>query len=198
MIRTLSGLNIRQNHKTGMFNANDLHKVGNSDRKIKKQMAQYFLLDSTADLIDELCLLDNVEESNIKITKRGKEGGTWVSPELFVDMAMWYSPKLKAVILRWVVDGLLNARDNSGESYKAMTQAISLNFNPQDRVIIFKRIANQISCACKVGVNKDKWQTATQEQLELRDKIQNTIATIAEFCDSPSDCTSRAINKALK
>ena len=51
MKRELMGITVRQNHKTNMFNANDLHKIGNEHRKIlglpPKQLAQYFTIAPT-------------------------------------------------------------------------------------------------------------------------------------------------------
>jgi len=202
MQRELLGFTVRQNHKTGMFNANDLHSIGNNLREAKgrseKQLSHYFGLPDTIALMEELCFLDNVEFNDIKKATRGKNGGTWVSPELFVDLAMWYSPELKARILKWVVDNLLFNRDDSGESFKLMNNAMNKHFSKEcDDPRTYMRIALQISNACKVGAKKDKWQTANDEQLKLRSDIQKTASIIAEFCASSSDCISRAINKNI-
>lgn len=203
MVRELFGTTVRQKHKSELMNANDLNVIGNKLREKEglpqKQLAQYFSLPDTKKLMQELCLIDNVEENQIKKSTKGRDGGTWISPELFVDMAMWYSPKLKARILKWVVDGLLASRDNSGESYKKMMETLKLKFPDEfDDIRTYMRISNQIAAACKVGLNKDKWESANKDQLDSRDEIQNTISTIAEFCSNTSDCTSRAIRKVIK
>lgn len=45
MTREIMGCEVRQNHKTKMFNANDLHKLGNEHRKVlglgAKQLQAY-------------------------------------------------------------------------------------------------------------------------------------------------------------
>ena len=132
MQRKLMGYEVRQNHKTEMLNANDLHKAGNGVREIngmtKKQMAAYFNLDSTNELIKEICVVDGIRLDEVKKSTRGKMGGTWVHPILFIDMAMWYSPELKVRILKWVQDGLLMARDSSGNSFKEMNSALTRAF----------------------------------------------------------------------
>lgn len=199
MERKLFGGVIRQNHKTGMLNANDLHKVGNAMRKnaelSPKQMGAYFMTDSADDLIKEICLVENVGVEDVKVSKKGKFGGTWVSPVLFVDMAMWYSPQLKVQIIKWVIDGLLDARDNSGESYKRMASALKQNFSSEFSPIKMIEVANTIAAECKVGIGKDKWQKASESQLKKREKIQDTITMIADLCPNIGASLNKAINK---
>lgn len=199
MERKLFGGVIRQNHKTGMLNANDLHKVGNSMRKGSdlsvKQMASFFSLDSTEELIKEICLVENAGVDEVKVSKRGKAGGTWISPVLFVDMAMWYSPQLKVQIIKWVIDGLLDARDNSGESYKRMASALKQNFSSEFSPIKMIEVANTIAAECKVGIGKDKWQKASESQLIKREKIQDTVAMISDLCPNIGVALNKSINK---
>lgn len=200
MERQLLGGVIRQNHKTGMLNANDLHKVGNMLRAqselTEKQMASYFNLDSTNELIKEICLVENIGVDDVKVSKKGKSGGTWVNPVLFVDMAMWYSPQLKVRILKWVIDGLLDARDNSGESYKRMASTMNRCFSKEFSPIKMAEVARTIAAECKVGLAKDKWQKATEAQLVRRDKIQDAITLIADLCPNMGTAVNKAIYKA--
>jgi hypothetical protein len=199
MERKLFGGVIRQNHKTGMLNANDLHKVGNAMRKgaelSPKQMGAYFMTDSSDELIKEICLVENVGVEDVKVSKKGKFGGTWVSPVLFVDMAMWYSPQLKVQIIKWVIDGLLDARDNSGESYKRMASSLKQNFAKEFSPIKMIEVANTIAAECKVGISKDKWQKATESQLKKREKIQDTVSMISDLCPNIGVALNKAINK---
>ena len=199
MERKLFGGVVRQNHKTGMLNANDLHKIGNSMRKgaelSSKQMGSYFHLDSTSELIKEICLVENVGVEDVKVSKKGKFGGTWVSPVLFVDMAMWYSPQLKVQIIKWVIDGLLDARDNSGESYKRMASSLKQNFSSEFSPIKMIEVANTIAAECKVGIGKDKWQKATEKQLKKREKIQDTVSMISDLCPNIGVALNKSINK---
>tara|TARA_R110000824_G_scaffold262492_1_gene451193 strand:+ start:378 stop:1028 length:651 start_codon:yes stop_codon:yes gene_type:complete len=202
MERDLLGVTIRQNHKTGMINANDLHKVGNQLRKqyeySEKQMGAYFNLDSTTDLINEICLVENISVDDVKKSTKGKYGGTWINPILFVDMAMWYSPQLKVRILQWVIDGLLDARDESGESYKSMNSAIMRQFPKEYTQLKAAEVAKTIAAECKVGNGKDKWQKATEEQLKRRAKIQETIIMIADLCPNIGTAVNKAISKVRK
>lgn len=200
MERDLVGGVVRQNHKTGMLNANDLHTIGNLLRKqsglTEKQMAAYFNLDSTEELINEICLVENLSSDEVKQSKRGKMGGTWVHPVLFVDMAMWYSPQLKVKILKWVMDGLLDARDNSGESYKRMASALKQNFPDEFTPLKMAEVARTIAAECRVGIDQDKWQKASEKQLIQRDAIQDAVTMIADLCPNIGTTIQKAINKA--
>ena len=118
-----------------------------------------------------------------------------MSPVLFVDMAMWYSPQLKVQIIKWVIDGLLDARDNSGESYKRMASALKQNFSSEFSPIKMIEVANTIAAECKVGIGKDKWQKASEKQLVKREKIQDTVAMISDLCPNIGVALNKSINK---
>lgn len=201
MEREIMGMAVRQNHKTKMFNATDLHKVANEHRKIEglpqKQLAHYFDLDNTKELIKEVCLTEVVKLEDVKKSNRGKHGGTWVHPVLFVDLAMWYSPKLKVRIINWVLDGLMEVRDESGDSFKRMNSILARTFPDEfDSPLGFIKVSKAIAEACNVGTSEDKWQKASKEQLELRAAIQRNIETIADLCPNVGECLSKSISKA--
>jgi len=203
MKREMMGIVVRQNHKTGMFNANDLHKLANEHRAIEglkpKQLNQYFILDSTEDLINEICLTEVIKLDDAKKSARGKNGGTWVHPVVFVDLAMWYSPKLKVRIINWVLDGLMEVRDESGESFKRMNKTLARTFEDEfNNPLQYIKVSKAIAEACNVGEGSDKWQNATKEQLKLRDSIQSNIELIADLCPNVGECLSTSINKAKR
>tara|TARA_R110002020_G_scaffold394423_1_gene604462 strand:+ start:41 stop:697 length:657 start_codon:yes stop_codon:yes gene_type:complete len=202
MERSMMGLPVRQDSKTEMFNANDMHNIGNEHRVNlglgKKQLASYFDLDSTKELINAVCMEDNIQSEDVKISRRGKNGGTWVHPVLFVDLVMWYSPKLKAKIIKWVIDGLLSARNNSGDSFKEANKVLTKYFPKEfESPIAYMQAANQVANACKVGTGKDKWQKASEDQLILRDKIQDNICLLADVTPNAGTCINKAISKAM-
>ena len=201
MTREIMGCEVRQNHKTKMFNANDLHKLGNEHRKVlglgAKQLQAYFNLDSTDELIKELCLTEVLKLDDAKKSSRGKHGGTWVHPVVFIDLAMWYSPKLRVHILQWVIDGLMDARDESGESFKRMNKTLARCFPDEfSHPLSYIKAAKAIAEACGVGEGQDKWQRANEQQLKLRNTIQSNIEIIADLCPNAGECLSKAIQKA--
>ncbi len=202
MERNLLDGKVRQNSKTGMFNVSDIHELGNRYRvkngMSQKQVASYFNLESTQELIKEICIAEAIELDEVKISKRGKFGGTWVHPILFIDIAMWYSPKFKASVLRWAIDGLLSNRNDSGDSFKAMNKELNTNFPEEcSQAITYVKVANKISAACRVGTGKKKWEKASVDQLKLRSKIQENVCLLADVTENVGSCVSKAINKAL-
>lgn len=203
MEREIMGVVVRQNHKTKMFNANDLHKLACQHRKVEglpaRQIGQYFDLDSTQELIKEVCLAEVIRFEDAKKAARGKNGGTWIHPVIFIDMAMWYSPKLKVRIINWVLDGLMEIRDESGESFKRMNKTLSRIFpNEFENPLSFIKVSKVIAEACNVSEGPDKWQKATKKQLELRDNIQKNIELIADLCPNAGECLNKSIGKAKR
>lgn len=202
MERDLYGSVIRQNSKSQMFNGNDLLKVCNESRKLRglseKQIGNYMVNDSTKELIDTLCIQENIAESDAVLTKRGKYGGTWMHPVVMIDFAMWLSPEIKVRILGWVIDGLINARDESGESFKSAMSSLSRSFPLEaDKPNFYHAVARQIAEACRVGSDKDKWQRASERQLTLRDSIHEYISVLADVTPNAGTCVSKAISKAV-
>lgn len=197
--RSLMGQKVRQRSDDMMLNAGDLHAIANEARKARgmpeKQMGAYFNLQSTSELIAELQLSSDLDMDRIKTTRRGKMGGTWVHPILFMDMAMWYSPEFKVKIIGWVVDNLVGVRNDSGDSYRSMCDALTTNYPEQmGESIVYARIASRIAAAC--GVPVGGWETATVEQLERRDRIHKNAILLAGVAKSMPDCVNHAIAKA--
>jgi len=203
MERELCGKVIRQNSKTLMFNGNDLLKVCNEARKLKglgeKQIGNYMVNESTKELINTLCIQENLDLSEVTQSKKGKYGGTWMHPVVMVDFAMWLSPELKVKILNWVLDGLMGARSDSGDSFKEMTSVLKRQFEREsDNPNFYHMIARQIAEACRVGNGSDKWQKATEDQLKLRDSIHEYAIVLADVSPNAGTCISKAIKKAVE
>ena len=54
----------------------------------------------------------------------GKNSGTWMSPKLFIDFAMWVSVEFKSIVIDYVLDGLITSRHDAGDFYKEMCVTI--------------------------------------------------------------------------
>ena len=181
---------IRQNHKTAWFNATDLIKITNEYRKqigeSPKMIADYFRTDSTKEFIKEI--LDKEDISKVYEAKRGKNGGTWVHPLIFIDIAMWLSPKFKYKALGWLEDNLLKNRNLSGDSYKKMTSALCKRKDiPIAKIgTVIPQIAGWIKSVIKV----DDWNKASVMELRQRDDMHNNITVMLK--------AGVEINKALK
>jgi len=166
---------VRQNHKTGFLNMNDLVKIGNNYRLSlglsKLKIENYWNSKATNEFIEQVMDLEKI--SIVKTATRGRNGSTWIHSSVFMDMAMWINPKFKAIVMRWLFDNLLLFRDESGESYKKMSSSISEKYklNGGKLGVEITRVARKIKVALKVT----DWNTATEEQLKQRDQIHKNI-----------------------
>ncbi len=129
MIRQLGDIQVRQSNQTEMFNATDLVNGFNEYRKAmglpEKRLQHYWENDSTKEFLEALEMelsLNNRKSGELKITRKGKYGGTYVAPEVFVDIAMWLNPSFKAKVMIWVSDNLLGVRNTSGIQQQVMNR----------------------------------------------------------------------------
>lgn len=183
MKRELFGQEVLQKSKSEFFSATHLIKAGNEWRRSENltvfNLSQFLNSQSTKDFIAEL---NQKYGSCIEVT-RGRNGCTWVHPLLFIDIALAISPKLKVEVYEWLFDSLLKYRNDSGDSYKKMSAALWQRYdNKRDFFRFIGRVADYIREKCEV---KD-WQSATEKQLELRDKIHNSIITLTNVLSDPS------------
>lgn len=203
MKRDLLGIEIRQRSKSGMFSANDILTVGNKLRLNLglpvKDLSQYFDNESTKEFIDAIKWEHLLDIEEIKTSTKGRNGGTWVHPLVFIDLAMWLSPELKVKIITWVMDELILNRNFSGDSYKEMNAALTEKFPDKVGVEFYMKLANHIAIHCGVtSRSKDKWQTATAHQLKMRDDMQKLITIYCDVVDDVSDCINKAIRKVVE
>lgn len=187
MQRDLNGMIVRQNHKNGMFNANDLLEIYNSKNpNAQKRMDKYVNTKTTKEYISVICeqLAKNsnttktgelefplalaVDESEVIKTSRGRvNGGTWMHPYLFLDFAMWLSPEFKYQCMVWLHDQLIKFRDEAGDTFKEVNLALG-----PDRQIVYieeARMINELVFGSAKGGQRNR---ATEEQLELLQKLQ--------------------------
>lgn len=194
MKRPLFGEEISQNSKTEMLSATDLVRIGNKWR-IANGLSPFVMKawlsnKSTKEFISEL--ENKFGEGNIKKTARGRGKHTWVHPLLFIDMALAISPKLKIETYEWMFDNLIKFRNNGGDSYKKMCGALFVRAeNKTSFYLYIQNVANKIKLACKV---KD-WETANEKQLDMRDKLHNDIALLADVLNNNNQAVRIAIEK---
>lgn len=111
-----------QRTKDGFFNANVLLEDWNSKTNKKPlQMGNYKKNQSTKDFIKQL---QKEKIDKPMISGRGKNGGTWMHPKLFIDFAMWVSIEFKSIVIDYVLDGLIKSRHEAGDYYNQMSAAI--------------------------------------------------------------------------
>ncbi|MCK9577361.1 MAG: KilA-N domain-containing protein [Clostridia bacterium] len=193
MERELFGGVIRQKSKSEMFSATDLVLAGNKWRVSKGlpffNLAAYFQNKGTKEFMKEL---EN-EYGVVKINSRGKGGNTWVHPFLFIDIALAISPELKIKAYQWLYDCLLKYRNDSGDSYKKMCGSLYITeTNKSLYTQNICKVANRIKLECGV----QDWQSATEEQLKLRDKIQDNISLLSDIIKDRENLIDISVKKA--
>lgn len=141
MKRELANFTVEQRTKDAFFNASNLLKQWNSEENLntqkngeykKKDIDDYFNNKTTKQFIKALYDEEGYTEANPAwVSTRGKNGGTWMSPLLFIDFAMWLNPVFKVKVLRFVYDKMLTYRNEAGDAYKELASAMGKICTPQ-------------------------------------------------------------------
>jgi len=173
MIRKMDIFEIHQRTKDGMFNATYLLKQWNKNSSsASKTMGNFIRKDSTIEFIDALENDDNLKDVKTHLIKtRGKHGGTWMSPLLFIDFAMWLNPSFKVKVLQFVYDQLIENRHLAGDNYNILTSAIV-----KLKGVNYSLVAQALNYIVFGRHEKELRQNATQAQLDELIKLQEQYA----------------------
>ncbi len=188
--REMNGLTIRQDSKSQFFNATDLVEIYNKQNSENKRIQNYLDNDSTKRFLVALLQAENQNNSNssdlengLMLTKRGKNGGTWMHPYLFIDLAMWLSPEFKVTVIRWVYDNLIKLRIEAGDSFKIVNQAL-FNQTPTLPPFGYSNEAKMINKLVFGSPDGGQRNQATEPQLQLLKAMQYAdISLIKEGLD---------------
>lgn len=121
-----------------MFNATALLRqwnecaessYGKSHMMAKKNMADYFRQSSVAEFVKTIMEREELSAEKFVYVKskanKGKNAGTWMCPMLFIDFAMWINPSFKYDVLKFVYDQMIAFRNESGDAYRKLAQAVN-------------------------------------------------------------------------
>lgn len=143
MKRPMGVFSVEQRTKDAMFNATALLRQWNERSGQQKQISHFFENENTKEFIDALMEEENLKERNSAYLKsRGKTGGTWMHPILFVKFAMWLNPRFEVQVIKFVYDQMIAFRQEAGDAYKTLSRAVGS---------IVPKAFIQTACA-KVGV----------------------------------------------
>lgn len=125
MIRQMGDFKVEQRTKDGFFNATDLLKQWNVSNRTKKEIKDYLLNKSTEEFLEALIEEEDLNKGNSPyLSSRGKNGGTWMHPLLFLDFAMWLNPRFKVKVLKFIQDEMIKFRNLAGDAYPEMCKAV--------------------------------------------------------------------------
>lgn len=172
MIRKMGVFDVSQRTCDGMFNATELLKQWNSVSGMQKEVSKFFELNQTKEFLQILESEENLNTQNLAYLKtRGKYGGTWMHPYLFIDFAMWINPKFKLDVIRFVYDQLIQFRHSAGDNYKGLTGAIQ-----RFKDVNYPQLAKGLNYIV-FGKHADNLrQNATEEELKQLTELQKQFA----------------------
>lgn len=113
-------------------------------------------------------------------TARGKNGGTWLHPVMFVKFAMYLSPRFEYHVLRFVADEMIKYRNLAGDSYKELCSAVSKLVSKEFIATAMKRVAEALNYIIfgdhKNGIRNDFGEEQKQQELwEFQRKVTALI-----------------------
>ena len=190
----MGNLIVEQRTFDGMFNATSLINQWNKKNSEDKRIKDFFKLKQTDEflkvLIDEENLhrdkSPNGDNQAIK-TKRGKftihgrqPDEVWLHPYLYLKFAMWLNPKFEYFVIKFVYDSLIELRKISADLYIELCNAINWyylnNFKREAKMDEYKTVGRLIQqLVFGKTFNANPWQTASEEQLQLRTNLQKIL-----------------------
>lgn len=181
MLRKMGDFEVTQRTKDGMFNATLLLKQWNESVGAKKEVTKFFEKKETKEFIETLIKEENLNTQNSAYLKsRGKNGGTWMHPLLFIDFAMWINPKFKYQVLKFVYDEMIKYRNEAGDAYKelggAVGKLVKKDFMPRAMQKISQAINHIVFNEHKTGIRNQHGDEDKQRELfQLEKKITDLI-----------------------
>ena len=176
MIRPMGEFEVHQRTKDSMFNATDLLNQWNEKNRTKKEIKKFFDNKSTKEFIETLKKRENLNRENSAYLKsKGRYGGTWMHPLLFIDFAMWINPSFKYDVLKFVYDELIANRHDAGDSYKALSSAGS-SLKGYD----FKEVARALNWIVFNKHEEELRQNADEKELKELADLEKRIAYAIE------------------
>lgn len=161
-----------QRTKDGFFNGTGLLKQWNDYSGQKKEITKFFALENTKEFIQALLREENLNTQDSAYLKtRGKYGGTWMTPILFVKFAMWLNPEFEVKVIKFVYDNLIAFRDNAGDNYVGLTNSVSKFEN-----VNYPQLAKGLNWIIFNRHEKGIRQKATEKELNHLNELQKKLA----------------------
>lgn len=172
MVRRMGEFEVYQRTKDGYFSATKLLKQWNHSNKQSKEVKEFLRNDGTKTFIEELKNDEDYNGDNSPyLSARGKNGGTWMHPYLFIKFAMWMNPKFELQVIKFVHDQLIEFRHDAGDNYRELCSAVQMFDNCN-----YPNLARALNYTVFGKHCKELRQTATEAQLNELQTIQKHLA----------------------
>lgn len=185
MVRKMGAFDVTQRTKDGFFNATKLMSDWNIYSGQKKNINHFAENKQTIEFIEALIEDNNniqnyetpnnqvISKSNVRTERNGKRiaGQIWYTPILFIKFAMWLNPKFEVQVIKFVYDNLMAFRNNAGDNYVGLTNAVSKFKN-----VNYAQLAKGLNWIVFNRHEKGIRQTATETQLNELTEIQKKLA----------------------
>lgn len=172
MKREMGDFIVFQRTKDGMFNATLLLKQWNEHSGQKKQMNHFTSIKSTQEFIEALKEEGSIKQRNhVLIQRKGKNGGTWMHPFLFIDFAMWINPTFKLQVIKFVYDQLILYRHKAGDNYRSLASSAAVFPD-----VNYPHLAKALNWIVFNRHEKGIRQVATPEELKELQLLEEQLA----------------------
>lgn len=173
MTRKMQNFEIKQRTCDGMFNATEfLNQWNGLASNPKRDLSKFWEQENVKAFIEILMKEENLNTPSEGYYKqRGKNGGTWMHPILFLKFAMWINPKFEYFVIKFVHDQLIELRHNAGDNYRSLASAAQ-NLPSVD----FAKIAKALNYVVFGKHEENLRQSASKEQLKELTDLQIKLA----------------------
>lgn len=181
MSRNFGDATVLQRTSDSFFNATKMLDYFNEKNGTSKRFKDFWENQNTERFCEALKneLISNGDNSahyEISESTRGKGGGTWMHPYLFVKLCFWLSPEFEVKVIKFVYDNLIEFRLQAGDHYTEMAKTIAETykqwFEKDPDPLVFIKEANYINLLV-FGISKGKHRNeATENELNLLNRLQ--------------------------
>ena len=182
MVRPMGCFSVEQRTKDGMFNATSLLKQWNESAGEKKEITKFFENQNTKEFIEALMQEENLNTQDSAYLKtKGKKGGTWMHPILFVKFAMWLNPRFEVQVIKFVYDQMIAFRNEAGDAYKELSSAVARVVKPNYMKVAMKQIAEGLNW-CIFNEHETAIRNQHGEEAKMRSlfELERKVASLIE------------------
>lgn len=168
-----------QRTKDNYFNATLLIKCWNERNPNKeKQLARFLVQKETKEYIEQL-KKEGIEVPYVAGRGKGDNAGTWMHPNLFVDLAMWVSVEFKVKVLSYVVDKLIQMRCDAGDYYKEMCATIMTThvdiYGIKPPAILYIKEARMIKKIANLNTERNEMSEKDLSRITVLQKVNANL-----------------------